>query len=76
MFDGSAMAGVDGGGKELGAGMERRWGAGVRRSPGRSSRSPVTRGKRERESRETWGMERMFGWNGEDVWLVATIYHN
>jgi hypothetical protein len=41
------MAGVDGGSKELGAGMERRWGAGV--TPGRSSRSPVTRGKRERE---------------------------
>ena len=47
IFDGSAMAGVDGGSKELGAGMERRWGAGV--TPGRSSRSPVTRGKRERE---------------------------
>ena len=52
MFDGSAMAGVDGGGKELGAGMERRWGAGVRRSPGRSSRSPSPGGRERERERE------------------------
>jgi len=52
MFDGSAMAGADGGGNELGAGMERRWGAGVRRSPGRSSRSPSPGGRERERERE------------------------
>ena len=48
IFDGSSMAGADGGGKELGAGHGEAVGRWREEVTGRSSQSPVTR-ERERE---------------------------
>ena len=49
IFDGSSMAGADGGGKELGAGHGEAVGRWREEVTGRSSQSPVTR-ERERET--------------------------